>query len=290
MVKKTDLERAKALETQELDRNTYRSLKRDLIGIEEENTGEIILQKCSGKGDWFEIADHSALIYYYYVCQPLKIKHVRFEADYDSFFEQYKIGRIRLRGTEGIRERIEKAGIYGGEHVINGRLIFMLKHPLTKDKMKLFRQREMKRRMNLNKTVEIKHADPLFYRNLAEMMKWLHQVCSSKMSKLASQTNGARMVTLVDNIMVKYLHSTDLAEDNWFARRDDWVEIRKMIYQLKYEIQVVEIAKMWSPEVCLRVFEQNDELLKLANANLIKIVKIIDGKKSDGDETDRSEM
>ena len=65
-----------------------------MISIEEENYGEVILQKCSGKGDWFEIADHSALIYYYYVIQVLKIKNIRFEDDYDSYYEQHRIGRI----------------------------------------------------------------------------------------------------------------------------------------------------------------------------------------------------
>lgn len=164
------INKAKELGSMALERNTYRSLKRDLIGIEEENVGEVILQKCSGRGDWFEIADHSALIYYYYVIQVLKIKNVRFEADYDSFFEQYKIGRIRVRGVDRVRERMEKVGLYGGEHVINNRVVFVLKKSLTKDKLRILEKREAKRRLNLNKTVEIAHSDPLFYRNLAEMM------------------------------------------------------------------------------------------------------------------------
>lgn len=81
------LDKARELEKREFDRKTYRVLKRDLIGVEEENTGEIIMQKCAGKGDWFEIADNSALIYYYYVCQVLKVKNLRFEDDYNSFYE-----------------------------------------------------------------------------------------------------------------------------------------------------------------------------------------------------------
>lgn len=267
-----EFEKAEELENLELERSTYRSLKRDLIGIEEENVSEIILQKCSGRGNWFEIADHSALIYYYYVIQVLKKKGVRFEADYDSFFEQYKIGRIRVRGVDAVRIRIKRAMVYGREYVTTGRLVFVLNKPLTKEKLKILERREAKRRLNLNKTVEIEHSDPLFYRNLAELSKWLHQICSSRLDKLTSQTNGARIVTLVDGIMTKYLHSTDVPKDKLKAREDDWTEIRRQVYQLKYEIQNIDAIRMWPPEVCLKVFEQNNELLKLANSNLAKIL------------------
>lgn len=269
---------ADELVRQELDRKVYRSLKRDLIGIEEENYGEVILQKCSGKGDWFEIADHSALIYYYYVIQVLKIKNIRFEDDYDSYYEQYRIGRIRVRGVDTVRKRLKDANMYYGEHVLMGRIVFILKKPLSKDKMRILEKRESRRRMNLNKTIEVEHSSPLFYRNLAELDKWLHQVCSSKLGKLASQTNGVRMVTLADEMMAKYLHSTDLPGNKIEAREDDWKEIRKRIYKLKYEIQIIDIVGLWSPEVCLKAFEKNDILLKLANENLIKIVDEKKGK------------
>ena len=274
--------RAKAVETTALDRNTYRALKRDLIGIEEENLGEIILQKCSGEGDWFEIADHSALIYYYLVCQPLKVKNIRFEADYDSFFEQYKIGRIRTRGSDGVRKRLKTVGQYGGEHVVHGRVVFVLKKSLPKDKMRIFEKRESERRLTLNKTVEIAHADPLFYRNLSAMMQHLHQTCGSKLDKLTSQTNGARIITVIDKMMATYLHMTDLPADHLEARKADWTEIRKSVYDLKHEIQIIDIIQKWSPEICVRLFEQNEELLSLANKNLIKVIQEIKEKEKDG--------
>lgn len=80
-------------------------------------------------------------------------------------------------------------------------------------------------------------------------------------------------MTLADGIMATYLHSTDLLEDKVVERKEDWVTIRRNLYQLKYEIQIIDIAKLWSPEVCLKKFEQNDELLKLANANLARIIE-----------------
>lgn len=264
---------AMELEKMSLDRKTYRALKRDLIGAEEENFGEIVMLKCSGNGDWFEVAEHSALMYYYLICQPLKVKNLNFENDYDSFFEQFRIGRIRTRGTATVRSRIQQAGYYSNEFVMTGKLIFVLKKPISRDKMESLKKREAKRRLDLNKTIEIKHADPLFYRNLAEMIHWLHINCSSKMEKLNSQTNGARMVTLADGIMAKYLHSTDLPDGSKEGRKEDWIQIRKMVYKLKYEVQIVDIAKIWTPEVCVKLFEQVGELLRLANANLSKMLK-----------------
>ena len=266
-------EAALELEKASLDRNTYRALKRDLIGAEEENFGEIVMLKCSGDGDWFEIAEHSALMYYYLICQPLKVKRINFESDYDSFFEQYRIGRIRTRGTSTVRERIRQAGYYSGEFVMTGRMIFALKKPISKDKMNIFKKRESKRRLNLNKTIEVEHSDPLFYRNLTEVIRWLHINCSSKMEKLNSQTNGVRMVNLADGIMAKYLHSTDLPDGNIDGRKEDWTEIRKMVYKLKYEIQIVDIAGIWGPDICVKLFEQVGELLRLANMNLSNMLK-----------------
>ena len=244
-------EAVKDLERLKLERNVYRALKRDLIGMEQENLSEIVMLKCSGEGDWFEMADHSALIYYYMVCQPLKLKNIRFEADYDSYFEQYKIGRIRTRGTDVVRNRLKQAEMYDGEYVTTGRIFFKLKKALGKDKISMLEKREAKRRMNLNKTVEIKHADPLFYRNLAAMLHKLHIDCSSKLDKLTSQTNGARIVALVDKIMATYLHSTDVPEENLEIRENDWREIRKDIYQMKYEIQILDIAGKWAPDQCI---------------------------------------
>ena len=270
-VNKTD-EEIQRLLNETLERDKYRALKRDLIGIEKSNVGEIILQKCSGKGPWFEIADHSALIYYYYVCQTLKIKKVKFEDDYDSFFEQYSIGRIRTPNPSVVRERLREVELYGREYLMNGRIVFVLKQSLTAKKLETLEKKEAKRRMDLNKTVEIEHSDPLFYRNLADLTWRLHQMCSSKLGKLASQTNGARIVSLADGVMADYLHSTDLKKTDLNGRIEDWKKIRSKIYHLKYEIQILDVNKMWSMEVCLPIFERIIMLKKLANHNLSSLL------------------
>lgn len=267
------IEAAKKLTEEGLDRNAYRAAKRELIGLEEENTGEIMLQKCAGEGDWFEVADNSALIYYYYVCQVLKIKGIRFEDDYDSFYEQYRIGRIRVRGADTMRNRLQKVGLYDGEHIVHGRIVFPLLKPLTKERMKILREKEAKRRLKLNQTIAVEQLDPLFYRDLSMLLKTLHHNCSSKMNKATSQTNGERIMTLVDGVMETYLHMADLPKSRQDEVIEDWKEMRHKLYHLKYEIQILEIARIWSLETCLRAFEAVIQLKKLAEKNLMKALK-----------------
>lgn len=257
----------------EIDSKTYHTEKRKLIKIEEENYDYIILLKRSGKGNWYEMADNSALAYYYFVCEPLKIKDIKFSADYNSFYEQYKIGKIAANGLETTRNRIKKAGLYEREYEVDNRTYFVLKKPITKEQMETLTKKEIKRRIKLNKTIEVTHSAPIFYRDLTEMMIRLHQICSSKMTKLSSETNGVRIVTLADSIMRHYLHSTDLSETAADKRIEDWTKIREEIYQLKYEIQIADIAKIWSPELCLELFEEDMELLKQTNQMLGSLLK-----------------
>lgn len=264
---------ATQLEMREVNRTEYRASKKELIFKEEENFSEIVLQKCSGRGDFFEIPDRSALIYYHHVLSRLKVKNVKFESDADSFFEQYKIGRIRVRGTSIVRKRIKTVGFYGNEYIVGTKLIFVLNRTFTKEQMRALERKEAKRRLDLNKTVEVKNGSPLFYRNLAELLKWFHVVCSSKLTKFQSQTNGVRIVTLVDDIMARYLHSTDLPDEQAESRRNDWIEIRRLLYKLKYEIHIIDVAKIWTPETCIKIFEQNEELIRLAGIELSNILK-----------------
>ena len=267
------LEKAQELEKKAVDRNTYRASKRDLIMMEEGNRSEIILQKCAGDGNWFEMADNSALLYYYHVGRRIKIKNILFRDDNDSFFEQYKIGKIAARGIGAIRKRVIQAGLYAREYRMNTKWVIVLNKTFTDEQVRALYKKEVKRRMDLNKTVEIAHADPIFYRNLSELIKKFHRICSSKLDKLSSQTNGARIVSLADDMMSLYLHSTDLNEDMLDARIEDWKSIRSKAYHLKYEIQILDIAGLWSAELCLNAFESAEFLIRGASDNLGKLLQ-----------------
>ena len=80
----------------------FRRNKRRLITMERDNYDRIIMLPRAGeKGvdkNWYEIAEHSALIYYYEVCEPLG-ESVNFTNDVDSYYDRYEIGLVCMNGS-----------------------------------------------------------------------------------------------------------------------------------------------------------------------------------------------
>ena len=92
------------------------------------------------------------------------------------------------------------------------------------------------------------------------------------MTKLDSQTVGARIVTLTDAIMAKYFHSADLPKGKTKEAVKDWTEIRALIYQLKYEIQITDVANIWEVERCAKYYERIITLKRRAEGNLERLL------------------
>lgn len=132
---KRDEERAMELEQTVLNNDTARSFKRDLITIEKENHDAVVMLKCSSKGDWFEIAERSVLIYYYYILRPLKLKTRGIEANHDSFYAQYRIGGLRVRGIEGVHNKLRRAGLYENEHAVTGKMFFFFEKEIYRTRI-----------------------------------------------------------------------------------------------------------------------------------------------------------
>ena len=97
-----------------VDRKEYDRLKRRAIKFEEKNRKYILVIPCDGETGWCEMSEHSALIYKYMVCSQLGVP-VTMTDDFDSFYIQYEIGRIRTRGYDVVRRRLKKAGLYKDE-------------------------------------------------------------------------------------------------------------------------------------------------------------------------------
>ena len=77
-----------------IERKEYDKLKRRAIKFETNNREYIFVVPCDGEMGWCEMSEHTALIYKYMVCLPLGVP-VTMTDDYDSFYIQYDIGRIR---------------------------------------------------------------------------------------------------------------------------------------------------------------------------------------------------
>ena len=106
----------------------YRKLKRALIEREPANFDKINIIPCNGQQGWYEIAEHSALIYYYKVCAKLNLT-AQIHADTHSRYDKYNIGYIRCKGVNYVRDRLREAGLYHSEIVKDHVYIFKLNTP-----------------------------------------------------------------------------------------------------------------------------------------------------------------
>ena len=90
----------------------YKEAKKNLKSLELSNQDKIMLLRYKGTGEWYEIAEHSALFYYYKVCDKLANKP-NFENDSDSYYYPYEIDPLPgLPGktVETIRNTVNDAG------------------------------------------------------------------------------------------------------------------------------------------------------------------------------------
>lgn len=218
----------------------FRALKKKLITTEKNNFSQIILIPRAGEKtkdkDWYEIADNSALLYYYAVCVPLG-ETVNFVADTNSYFYQYEVGLICMNGMNRLRLLLKKAKLYQEEKRIGDFYIFRLSKQFKKKELEAFKQEELKRRKENNQIIPVTFADPELYQSIRKASEDLHRICNDHMSRLAGETNGVRIVTLIDKIFANYtsLCSLDNPVNSPLAY---WKVIYEDIEKLSIEIQI----------------------------------------------------
>ena len=186
-----------------IERKEYDKLKRRAIKFETNNRQYILVVPCDGEMGWCEMSEHSALIYKYMVCLPLGVP-VTMTDDYDSFYIQYDIGRIRTRGFDVVRKKIKKAGLYKDEQLKDKCMVFRLKNRLSEKELEKLEQEENARQLAVNSIVKVTFVDPALHQKLIEVATRLHRVCYRRMDKLSSATNGERMVKLIDETIRIY--------------------------------------------------------------------------------------
>ena len=158
-----------------VERKEYDRLKRKAIKFEEKNRQYILVVPCDGEMGWCEMSEHSALIYKYMVCLPLGVP-VTMTDDYDGFYIQYEIGRIRTRGFDVVRNRLKKIGLYKDERLKDRCMIFRLKQNLTEKEIVRMKEEETTRRLAVNSIVKVTFLDPALYQKMIELATRLHRV------------------------------------------------------------------------------------------------------------------
>ena len=232
----------------------YRNIKRKLKELEQKNCQKIIAIPCSGDQGWYEIAENSALIYYYEVCQKLDTKN-KFLADTHSYYDQYEIGFMRSKGIDVVRERLKKAGLYLSESKTNEIYTFNLNTKFSHQKLAALRKREHGRRLDNLTSVQANNLDPELHHLLSTSAIRLHRICGSRLDKLSSQLNGVKIVTLIDGLLIQYHQTTMLSKHHVKRIQEQLENMRKDIYQLILEVKVLGEAKLWNLELCASVSE-----------------------------------
>lgn len=237
-----------------VERKEYDRLKRRAIKFEEKNRKYILVIPCDGETGWCEMSEQSALMYKYWVCAPLGVP-VTMTDDFDSFYIQYDIGRIRTRGYDTVRRRLKKAGLYKDEKMQDRCVIFELKNQLTVKELEKLKNEEATRQLAINSIVKVSFMDPALYQKMMEVATRLHRVCYRRMDKLSSATNGERMVKLIDETIRIYYKIAECGKNQPEELLTYWKEMRQMLHNLLIELQIVAGLKLWTRESCVKIGE-----------------------------------
>ena len=242
-----------------IERKEYDKLKRRAIKFEATNRQYILVIPCDGEMGWCEMGERSALMYKYMVCMPLGIP-VTMTDDYDSFYIQYDIGRIRTRGFDVVRDRLKKVGLYKDEQLKDKCMVFQLKNKLTGKELGKIEQEETARQLAVNSIVKVTFVDPALYQKLVEIATRLHRVCYRRMDKLSSATNGERMVKLADEAIRVYFKMAECGKNKPEDLMNYWQKMRQLMHDLLVELQIVAGLKLWTRENCIKIGESVVEI------------------------------
>lgn len=256
----------------EISNKRYRQYKLKLRSLERANYDTVMMIPCAGSKNWHELAEHSALIYYYEVCAKMKRK-VRFFVDVMSLYNQYEIGYIRSLGVGTIRENLKAVGLYKSESKEGDLITFQLNTRYSREKIQELYEAEMTRR-RANLTPEPTGLiNPVLHQMLTQSSSRLHGLCNQRLDKLSSQTNGAEIVKLIDGMLERYHQVAMMTMKQRPKIVQKYTEMRKAVYELVIKIRVLGDAKLWDLEVCASVTEPLEQARSLIEEELGKLLK-----------------
>lgn len=256
----------------------YRNIKRNLEEMEATNFDSVIVIPCNGNQDWHEIAEHSALFYYYDVCRKLKLKN-KFMADTMSFYNQYQIGYMRSLGVDAIRQNLKKVDLYKAEEKRAHFTIFKLKKSYTEAEIKELEHAENERRLHNLTVAETNNLDPELHQILTNLAIRLHRICNSRLDRLSSQTIGTDIIRLIDDALEKYHQLTLIRKDNKEKIIDKFHAMRKDIYSILIKVKIIGEAKLWDLELCASISEPLNAAKEKIEKNLKELIKKKENKK-----------
>ena len=264
---------------QKISNNQYRNIKRNLEEMEKTNYDSIILIPCSGNKGWHEFAEHSALFYFYDVCEKFKLSH-HFYADTMSYYNQYEIGYMRTLSPDSIRTNLKRAKLYKSEETKSFFTIFKLNKNYSIEEVRALEKRENERRLKNLTVEESVNLDPELHQILANLAIRLHRLCNNKLDKLATQTRGIEIINLIDNLLIEYHQITMTKQLPKATIAAKFINMRKEVYQLMFLIKVLGEAKLWDLEICVSISEPLISAKNHIEINIKKFTKKEEDKKN----------
>lgn len=261
---------------EKIEKHEYDEMKRRAIRFEEKNLRYILVVPCSGDQGWCEMADHSALIYRNLVCDKLGVSAAMTD-DYDSYYLQYRIGRVRTRGMDTVLERVKKAGIYKKDAMKGKCLIIEIKKPLDIEEMLELEKTESERQLALGQIVRCQPIDPVLYQKLVEASGRLYNLCTRKLDRMASRTSGERIVNLISEVNREYIRFSSRVEMSEEEKLERWLKMKETLVEVLIEVQILASGRMWKREICLSIGELLNDIENIidkhCNQTLRKIKK-----------------
>ncbi len=257
----------------------YRQLKRIIKAMETTNYDKIIVVTCDGKEGWRDIAEHSALIYYYAVRKKLNGQN-KFMSDANSFYTRYDIGYMRTKDLNAVRDNLVKLGLYKSERAENKYIhIFELNRTFTQRELDGYYKQEIERRLKNSLPLDADVIDPKLWHQIAHLSTVLHTKTNHNLDKVTGEANGVRIITLADNLLKNYLR-TSVTSENHDQTAIGYLEIMQTdLSELSLEIKVLSAIKQWGPELCVGLMDEVCTIKTSLEQNIAKLQSAITKQK-----------
>lgn len=257
-----------------IDFPAYRTAKAKVINLEPENYDTIYAVPCAGNRNWYEAGDHSALMYFYAVCQRLELT-THFYSDETSLYEQYEVGYVRFRGPDDVRNNLKKCNLYASEYAhpdIPLVHCFKLAKTFTKKEISAFLHQERKRRGENQLPLPTSNLDPKLHQTLANFSARIHNVCNTRLSDFQKMSTGVPIIKLTESLLFKYHYLTYL-ENNHEAVLATLHEMDKIAFNLIIKIQVLCESKVWNYGLAIRAIEPLLQIRAMLKADIAEVQK-----------------
>lgn len=253
----------------------HESIKRTIMKKEETNFDSIYFVPCSGNSGWYEIAEHSALIYYFEVVKTLKLKTPMHE-DTMSFYTHYKYGLIRTNNPDYIKENVRRCNLL--ETISTDRDIITLKlnKSFTNEQIDGYWQQLNAERIKRASILEASNASPEFHLIISSLGKEALRSCASRMDKIHRKYLSETFISYIAEIDRLYLQSNYLNRKKVPERvKKKWEAIIEITYNAIVELQTMNDFGVWDEGLIARFGDKILRARAIARQEIAKLEKEI---------------